>query len=105
MCFVGSCIDWQGKAFLDKELLEVHGRRHSMEAAYHELQGVHLCGTKQSLSYCGIENSALPSLRLQVPCFDSLGAINLSLMLGHTILHNKFPTSSISYPDLFVMFA
>ena len=56
----------QDENFIDDETVEVHAKKHSLEKAMIELTCLHLCGSKKGISYCGIENCALPGLRLQV---------------------------------------
>ena len=59
-------IHWQDTVLLDEEKLEVHGKKADMERGFKDLTSLHLCGSKQGVSYCGIENCSLPSIRLQV---------------------------------------
>ncbi|CAL1133685.1 unnamed protein product [Cladocopium goreaui] len=59
--------DWKKETcFVDEETLEVHAKKNDLEQGMTELSALHLCGAKQGVTYCGIENCALPSLRLQV---------------------------------------
>ena len=57
----------QDTTLLDEEKLEVHSKKADMEKGYKDLTSLHLCGSKQGVAYCGIENCGLPSVRLQAP--------------------------------------
>ena len=56
----------QADSFIDDETLEVHAKKRFMEKAMTDLNCLHLCGSKKGVTYAGIENCALPGLRLQV---------------------------------------
>ena len=43
-----------------------------MMKGFGDLTSLYLCGSKQNATYCGIENCAIPSLRLQVSCLKML---------------------------------
>lgn len=53
-------------SILDRETMELYAKKSHNQKGLMELDSVALCGTKQGNSYCGIEHSALPTLRLQV---------------------------------------
>ena len=54
--------------FIDAEALEVHAKANGNSRGKEDIEAVQLCGAKQNNSYCGIEHSALGTLRLQASC-------------------------------------
>ena len=57
----------QDTTLLDEEKLEVHAKKLNMEKGLKDICSLHLCGSKQGVAYCGVENCSLPSVRLQAP--------------------------------------